>query len=111
MKQNVGHYKEIRALAERLGVLSGFDPMITAKNDGDTSPVKLRITQKGLRQVLQDPALNPHRGKPAPVQSGPGWVRPDHDDAPCGPSHNACDISAYGDGMPCVPMPIACGNV
>jgi len=111
MKQNVGHYKEIRALAERLGVLSGFDPMITAKNDGDTSPVKLRITREELRQVLQDPALNPHRGKPAPVESGPGYVRSDLDDIPCGASHNACYISAYGDVMPCVAMPIACGNV
>src|SRR5437763_3720086 len=63
MKQNVGTYKEVRALAERLGVLYGFDPMITAKNDGDRSPVALRITRKELRQVLQDPALNPHHGK------------------------------------------------
>ncbi len=111
MKQNVAQSKEIPALAERLGVLWGIDPMITAKNDGDTSPVKLRITQKELRQVLQDPVLNPNRGKPAPVQSGPGWVRPDLDDIPCGASHNACYISAYGDVMPCVAMPIACGNV
>src|SRR5213596_1056408 len=111
MKQNVGQYKEIRALAERLGVLWGFDPMITAKNDGDTSPFKLRITRKELRQVLQDPALNPHHGKSAPIESGPGYVRPDLDEIPCGASHNACYISAYGDVMPCVAMPVACGNV
>jgi len=111
MKQNVGQYREIRALAERLGVLWGFDPMITAKNDGDTSPFTLRITRKELGQVLQDPALNPHHGKPAPVESGPGYVRPDLDEIPCGASHNACYISAYGDVMPCVAMPIACGNV
>src|SRR5436190_9925817 len=41
MKQNVGQYKDIRALAERLGILCGFDPMITAKNDGDRSPIAL----------------------------------------------------------------------
>src|SRR5882724_5473087 len=67
MKQNVGQYKEIRALAERLGVLCGFDPMITAKNDGDTSPVKLRISGKELRTVLQDPMLNPSCSTPAPA--------------------------------------------
>src|SRR3989442_1789253 len=109
MKQNVGQYKEIRALAERLGVLSGFDPMITAKNDGDTSPVKLRITRKDLMQVLQDPALNPHRGNREACESPS--ARQDLDDLPCGASHNACYISAYGDVMPCVAMPIACGNV
>src|SRR6266481_8249670 len=109
MKQNVGQYREIRALAERLGVLSGFDPMITAKNDGDTSPVMLRITRKDLGQILQDPALNPDPGKREACVTSP--VRPALDDIPCGASHNACYISAYGDVMPCVAMPIACGNV
>jgi radical SAM protein with 4Fe4S-binding SPASM domain len=109
MKQNVGQYKEIRALAERLGVLCGFDPMITAKNDGDTSPVNLRITRKDLMQALQDPALNPDLGKPEACAASS--VRPDLGDIPCGASHNACYVSAYGDVMPCVAMPIACGNV
>jgi AdoMet-dependent heme synthase len=109
MKQNVGQYKEIRALAERLGVLCGFDPMITARNDGDTSPLALRITRKDLIQVLKDPTLNPDVGKPAPREIP--TVRPDLDEIPCGASHSSCYISAYGDVMPCVAMPIACGNV
>lgn len=109
MRQNAGQYKEIRALGERLGVLTGFDPMITAKNDGDTSTVKLRITGKQLLQVLQDPSLNPDVGK---TDAGEiPSVRSDLDDIACGASHNACYISAYGDVQPCVAMPIACGNV
>jgi radical SAM protein with 4Fe4S-binding SPASM domain len=109
MKQNVGQYSEIRALADRLGVLCGFDPMITAKNDGDMSPVALRITRKDLIRVLQDPTLSPDVGKEEACE--PDGVRSDLDDIPCGASHNACYISAYGDVMPCVAMPIACGNV
>lgn len=109
MRQNAGQYQEVRALAERLGALSGFDPMITAKNDGNTSTVRLRITGKQLRQVLQDPAMNPDLGKPE-AREIPA-VRPDLDEIPCGASHNACYISAYGDVMPCVAMPITCGNV
>jgi AdoMet-dependent heme synthase len=109
MKQNVGRYREIRELADRLGVLSGFDPMITGKNDGDAAPIALRITRKDLKQVLQDPRVNPEAGKPAPGEV-PGQ-RLDLDDVPCGASHNACYISAYGDVMPCVALPIACGNV
>ena len=109
MKQNVGRYREIRAVAERLGVPCGFDPMITARNDGDSSTVKLRITGKQLLQVLQDPAINPGVGK-TDAREVPS-VRPDLDEIPCGASHNACYISAYGDVMPCVAMPVACGNV
>jgi radical SAM protein with 4Fe4S-binding SPASM domain len=109
MKQNVGRYKDIRALAEGLGVLWGFDPMITAKNDGDTSPIKLRITRKDVMQVLQDPELNPDFGKREGCETSS--ARSDLEDVPCGASHNACYISAYGDVMPCVAMPIACGNV
>ncbi|MGH7311563.1 MAG: radical SAM/SPASM domain-containing protein [Candidatus Rokuibacteriota bacterium] len=111
MKQNVGQYRQLRALAERLGVLCGFDPMITAKNDGDQSPVPLRITRQQLSQVLQDSTLNPDHGTPAPPEPGPDWTRPDLDDIACGAGHNACYISAYGDVMPCVALPIACGNV
>jgi radical SAM protein with 4Fe4S-binding SPASM domain len=111
MKQNVGQYTEIRALAERLGVLCGFDPMITAKNDGDRSPTALRITRKDLKTVLHDPALNPACGTTAPAAPSDDAKRGDLDEVPCGASHNACYISAYGDVMPCVAMPIACGNV
>jgi radical SAM protein with 4Fe4S-binding SPASM domain len=111
MKQTVGRYKEVLALAERLGLPCGFDPMISAKTDGDASPVAVRITSKQLSQVLQDPVLNPDHGRPGPPEPGPGWVRPDLDDIACGAGHNACYISAYGDVMPCVAMPIACGNV
>jgi radical SAM protein with 4Fe4S-binding SPASM domain len=111
MKQNVGQYRAIRALAERLGVLCGFDPMITAKNDGDRSPLALRVTPGQLRDVLHDPALNPDCGQPTPAAPAAGAARADLDEVPCGASHNACYISAYGDVMPCVAMPIACGNV
>ncbi len=109
MKQNVGQYREVRAIAERLGVPCGFDPMITARNDGDTSTFDLRITGKQLFRVLQDPAVNPGVGK-TDAREVPS-VRPDLDEIPCGASHNACYISAYGDVQPCVAMPIACGNV
>jgi AdoMet-dependent heme synthase len=111
MKQNVGNYKAVQALAAELGALCGFDPMITAKNDGDRSPVALRVNGEELRTVLQDPALNPACGTAHSDASSPDGERTDLDEVPCGAGHNACYISAYGDVMPCVAMPIACGNV
>jgi radical SAM protein with 4Fe4S-binding SPASM domain len=106
MRSNVAGYREVRALAERLGAACGIDPMITARNDGDTSTVKLRIGRADVRRVLQDAELNPD-GLPTVVPE----VRPDLDDVACGAGHNACYVSAYGDVMPCVALPIACGNV
>ncbi|HET7340727.1 MAG TPA: radical SAM protein [Methylomirabilota bacterium] len=106
MAGTVAGYREVRALAERLGVPCGMDPMITARNDGETSPVLLRIGRADLAGVLRDPRFAPS----APPAAG-GAGRDDLDDIACGAGHNACYVSAYGDVMPCVAMPIACGNV
>jgi MoaA/NifB/PqqE/SkfB family radical SAM enzyme len=67
MKSTVGGYREVRALAERLGVACGIDPMITARNDGDVSTVRLRIGRADLQRVLRDPALNPEPLPTSPV--------------------------------------------
>jgi AdoMet-dependent heme synthase len=106
MRTNVGGYREVRALAERLGVPCGIDPMITARNDGDTSPVPLRIGRADLQRVLRDPALNPD-----PLPTAVPAERPDLDEIACGAAHNACYVSAYGDVMPCVALPLTCGNI
>jgi AdoMet-dependent heme synthase len=105
MAGTVAGYRDVRALAERLGVPCGLDPMITARNDGETSPVLLRIGRAALAGVLRDPSF-----APAPA-GGAAAVRDDLDDIACGAGHNACYVSAYGDVMPCVAMPIVCGNV
>jgi len=106
MQSNVGDYRAVRGLAERLGVPCGFDPMISARNDGDRSPTLLRIGRADLRRVLGDPILNPD---PRPATS-PG-ERTDLDETLCGAAHNACYVSAYGDVTPCVALPITCGNI
>jgi AdoMet-dependent heme synthase len=115
MTVNVSGYREVRDLAERLGVACGFDPMITARNDGDRAPVRLRVRGEMLLPLLQDPVLNPkprvvNPTLPAPAGS-PALPRVDLDDITCGAGHNACYVSAYGDVMPCVAMPLACGNI
>jgi radical SAM protein with 4Fe4S-binding SPASM domain len=106
MRANVAGYRDVRALAERLGVACGIDPMITARNDGDTATVRLRIGRAELAGVLRDPALDPEP-RPTAIPD----VRPDLDDIACGAGHNACYVSAYGDVMPCVALPLACGSI
>ncbi len=115
MAHTAATYRDVRALAERLGVTCGFDPMITARNDGDRRTVGLRIRPAELRRVLQDPVLNPPAPSgtkpPAADPAPPAGARADLDDIACGAGHNACYVSAYGDVMPCVAMPIACGSI
>ncbi len=106
MRATVGGYRDVRALAERLGVACGIDPMITARNDGDLATVRLRIGRADVKRVLSDATLNPD---PLPTEIPD--VRPDLDDIACGAGHNACYVSAYGDVMPCVALPLACGNI
>jgi radical SAM protein with 4Fe4S-binding SPASM domain len=106
MRANVAGYRDVLALAERLGVPCGIDPMITARNDGDMSTVALRIGRADLKRVLRDTSLNPEP-PPATVPA----ERPDLHEVPCGAGHNACYVSAYGDVMPCVALPLTCGNI
>lgn len=106
MQSNVGGYRGVRALADRLGVPCGFDPMISARNDGDTGPVLLRIGRADLKRVLGDRTLQP---EPLPATSPE--VREDLDEPVCGAGHSACYVSAYGDVTPCVALPVVCGNI
>ena len=103
MADTVSAYRDVLALAEHLGVGCGFDPMITARNDGDAAPVRLRVRGRALLPVLRDVRVNPGAGEAA--------ARRDPDDVLCGAGHSACYVSAYGDVMPCVALPIACGNI
>jgi radical SAM protein with 4Fe4S-binding SPASM domain len=103
MTVNIDGYERVRALAEELGVPCGFDPMITARNDGGRGPVSLRVPGRRLLPLFQDNAVH--------TEAAACGDRAHPDDVPCGAGHVAGYVSAYGDVMPCVAMPIACGNI
>jgi radical SAM protein with 4Fe4S-binding SPASM domain len=105
MSVNAAGYREVRALAERVGAMCGFDPMITPRNDGDRAPTLLRIGRADLRRILADPTIK------SPARRSPDAPAPEPHEVPCGAAHSSCYVSAYGDVMPCVAMPVVCGNV
>jgi MoaA/NifB/PqqE/SkfB family radical SAM enzyme len=106
MGVNASGFREVRALARSLGVPCGFDPMITARNDGASGPVRYRIGAPALRTFLADPEVAAER----PTCAAPG-ERDDLDEPPCGAGHSSGHVSAYGDVTPCVAMPVVCGNI
>lgn len=117
MKQNLSGLRQLRALADELGVSYIIDMTITPKLDGDMSVLALRNSAQDLMGVMQDPTL---QGKTAldgesesPIGSAvsSGIESGAYDGIPCSAGHNTCYISPYGDVYPCIQMPVAAGNL
>lgn len=110
MVQNLPEYHKVYDLAVDLGVGYAFDPIITARNNGNRDPLQYRIPHEDLRKVLNDSIFKSNEesegeGNPSCL----GNIMPE--EAPCSAGHNICFISAEGDVFPCVQLPIACGNL
>lgn len=117
MKQNLAGLRQLRALADELGVSYVIDMTITPKLDGDTSVLALRNSAEDLIGVMQDGTLQAKRAVDGEAESPIGsavssGIEGDaYDGIPCSAGHNTCYISPYGDVYPCVQMPIAAGNL
>jgi radical SAM protein with 4Fe4S-binding SPASM domain len=106
MRQNMGDYPGVRALAADLGVECTIDPTITPKMDGDRSILNLRMPATQLLRVFRDKSLV------GDTACAPVSVDDDLLDArPCSAGHTACYISPYGDVYPCVQFPLPTGNL
>ena len=109
MRQNLGDYKGVQALARELGVEFTIDPTITPKMDGNRSITGLGIGGDDLKQVFRNPDLvgdvDEFCATPQAVDDGV------MDELPCSAGHTACYISPYGDVYPCVQFPLPSGNV
>ena len=105
LKQNVSGYRDIIRLARDLGSKYQFDPTVIPKTTGALGPIRYRVDKNMLFDILQDPDLAIgkdylHEGK---TQNN-GQIL-------CSAGHNSCAISAYGDLLPCVILPIKLGGL
>jgi radical SAM protein with 4Fe4S-binding SPASM domain len=109
MRQNLGDYAGVKALAQELGARWTIDPTITPMMDGDRSVLGLGIGGEELKQVFRNGELvgnvEEFCAPPRPVDDG------DLDGLPCSAGHTFCYISPYGDVFPCVQFPLPTGNV
>jgi radical SAM protein with 4Fe4S-binding SPASM domain len=112
MQQTAEGYQDLLEWGEARGFKVSFDPTITAKSNGDPTPLRLRISRDQLRDLLRHPYFHAAVSPPEVPPETPKIAAPDPaDEIPCGASHSSCYISPYGDVYPCVSLPIPCGNI
>ena len=109
MRQNLGDYPGVKALARTLGVECTIDPTVTPMMDGNRSTVALGVSFADLREVFHNPDLVGDVGE---FCAPPLGLDEDAlNGLPCGAGHTSCYVSPYGDVYPCVQFPLPAGNV
>jgi AdoMet-dependent heme synthase len=103
MTWNLGEAKEISEWAAAIGAECRLSPFITAKKDGDTGPLALRVLHEELVRELGGPVLGCHDA----------GDRPERDpEAPlCAAASRYACITPAGDVMACNILPGADGNI
>ncbi|MBK8636878.1 MAG: radical SAM protein [Chromatiaceae bacterium] len=107
MKHTAAGWREVEALAERLGCGFQMDLSITAKNDGGHSPLAQRVLDPAtLQDVFRSPLYRlTIMGEP--LGSGQG---PDQTASLCGAGAAGLVVSPDGTVQPCIGMTEALGK-
>jgi radical SAM protein with 4Fe4S-binding SPASM domain len=109
MRRNFADYKELQALAARLGASCTVDPTVTPHIGGDRTLLAFNVSAEDLRAAFHDPGLV------GPVETACAPPQPPGEDVmdalPCSAGHSACYVSPYGDVYPCVQFPLPTGNI
>lgn len=107
----------IKEFADRIGADCGFDPIITAKVDGSREPVNLRVDNEDWEKLLKNGLLGeviyPNRfnvNDSSPTQIGVSESQSE-DELVCGAGSGSVTITAGGDVLPCLTLPLRIGNV
>lgn len=93
---NQWELREIKSLAESLGCHAEFDPVITPRDDGDTSPLALQADREFLEK-LWSPEYADITHEEVPVPRNDTLVQ-----ANCGTGRSTIALDPYGNIYPCV---------
>jgi len=111
MKGNEGDYRQVQALAARMGIEYKIDPTITPMMDGGREVLALNIDAARLAEVYHDPSLTGHADAERSKPAGPLAAKDALESIPCSAGHTMAYVSPYGEVYPCVQFPYSCGNV
>jgi radical SAM protein with 4Fe4S-binding SPASM domain len=114
MNFNVGEIKPLYEMAAALGAEFRQSPFISAANDGDATPARMRMSDEQLRRYFE--ILRDWDGEEAPPYEGcdeesPARSRPNHYVLSCMAGFNNCSIDPYGVVWPCVALPFDVGDL
>jgi AdoMet-dependent heme synthase len=115
-KLNYLSVKEYKEFADSLGVPYSFDPLITARIDGSTQPIELRLDDEDWQQLLENGLLKeviyPNTGNVNESFFRLESSKNTSSKEPiCGAGNTMLAITAYGDILPCISLPIKVGNI
>ena len=99
MNANMPEYTKMLSLSKDLGIPYDLDPVITPCENGDITPLKLRLDDKSLRTLYKSQNINLVSAVRNPKSHS------------CSFGKSLCAINAYGDVYPCIQLPISAGNI
>jgi radical SAM protein with 4Fe4S-binding SPASM domain len=109
MAANAAQIPEIAAIAKQLGTGARFDAKVTAREDGDGSPLAQRAGDDALRRYYSEESLG---GIARLAEAfGPGALADGLDDAPCRAGHDVCGINPQGLVSACHSIPEYAGDL
>lgn len=105
-RDNQDEVLDMHRLAQELGTIVIFDPVITPRDDGDKDPLRLMASDDFLEKFWSDDAYAEARREkvPVPREDGPG-------EAVCGTGRSSLAIDPYGNIYPCVQWRRSAGNI
>ena len=106
MRENVGEFQEVRALAEELQAIFKYDITIVPKDNGSTQPLRHRLSDEELLGFFRQEMK-------ASRQEEIGWKFSGAkvNGRVCLSGTNQIAINPYGEVFPCVQAKISAGNL
>jgi len=101
MKESIGQFKGIRALAGELGAVFRYNITITPKDNGCRSPLRHRLSDDDLLDLFRQ-ELDPEIWRPVGIEPSSHI---------CNMGLNVITIDPYGDVFPCVQIKMPAGNL